>query len=209
MDIQSWIALTFAFILGPVSPGPSLASVLRNTFFGGKMNGILSASGHGLGFGFYSFIVLLTFASIFNFFPVAEIYLRYLGILLLISLAYIFAKNAIVHKQNLNSNQVESNESLKTIGFLQGFFVAILNPKILAWMIAIYTPFINDDINFFLIVSIALLGLIIDGGWYILVAIFVGNNSDKITTKISSRSIDLVMSILMIFFAGLLSVQMI
>ena len=62
---------------------------------------------------------------------------------------------------------------------------------------------------FFLIVSIALLGLIIDGGWYILVAIFVGINSDKITTKISSRSIDLVMSILMIFFAGLLSVQMI
>ena len=209
MDIQSWIALTLAFILGAVSPGPSLATVLRNTFIGGKMNGILTATGHGLGFGFYSFIVLLTFASIFNFFPVAEIYLRYLGILLLISLAYIFAKNAIVHKQNLNSNQVESNESLKTIGFLQGFFVAILNPKILAWMIAIYTPFINDDINFFLIVSIALLGLIIDGGWYILVAIFVGNNSDKITTKISSRSIDLVMSILMIFFAGLLSVQMI
>lgn len=209
MDTQSWIALTFAFILGAISPGPSLAAVLRNTFIGGKRNGILTAIGHGLGFSFYSFVVLLTFASIFNFFPVAEIYLRYLGILLLISLAYIFAKNAIVHKQNLNSNQVESNESTKTVGFLQGFFVAILNPKILAWMIAIYTPFINDDVNFFLIVCIALLGLIIDGGWYILVAIFVGNNSDKITTKISSRSIDLVMSILMIFFAGLLSVEII
>ena len=48
-----------------------------------------------------------------------------------------------------------------------------------------------------------------DVGPLIGVMVNPGVSSSTFTTKISSRSIDLVMSILMIFFAGLLSVQMI
>ena len=92
MTIESWVALTFAFILGAMSPGPSLATVLRNTLVGGKGNGILTATGHGLGFGVYSFIVVSSFASLLNILPTAEEFLRYAGIILLVYLAYIFGK---------------------------------------------------------------------------------------------------------------------
>ena len=61
MSNESWIAITIAFVLGAMSPGPSLSIVLRNTLIKGKTNGILTGLGHGLGFGLFSLIVLISF----------------------------------------------------------------------------------------------------------------------------------------------------
>ena len=76
-------------------------------------------------------------------------------------------------------------------------------------MIAIYTPFINQEFSLNTVLFISLLGLIIDGGWYIFVATIVGNNSDKITSIISSRRIDGIMALLMLLFAGILAADFI
>ena len=71
-------------------------------------------------------------------------------------------------------------------------------------MIAIYTPFIKNDLDLFTVILIVILGFIIDAGWYISVATVVGNNVEKITKRISTRSIDIVMSLLMLLFALIL-----
>ena len=209
MPIESWFALTFAFILGAMSPGPSLATVLRNTVIGGKRNGILTATGHGLGFGVYSFIVVSSFASLLNILPTAEEFLRYAGIILLVYLSFIFGKKAFNYEKGNFRNHIKSSHGAIKFGFVQGFLIALLNPKILAWMIAIYTPFINQDFSLNTVLSISLLGLIIDGGWYIFVATIIGNNSDKITSRISSQRIDGVMALLMLLFAGILAADFI
>ena len=209
MTIESWVALTLAFILGAVSPGPSLATVLRNTLVGGKRNGILTATGHGLGFGVYSFIVVSSFASLLNILPTAEEFLRYAGIILLVYLAYIFGKKAVNYEKENFSNHIKSSHGAVKFGFVQGFLIALLNPKILAWMIAIYTPFINQEFSLNTVLFISLLGLIIDGSWYIFVATIVGNNSDKITSIISSQRIDGIMALLMLLFAGILAADLI
>ena len=200
MSNESWIAITIAFVLGAMSPGPSLSIVLRNTLVKGKTNGVLTGLGHGFGFSLFSLTVLISFSNLLNYFPKTEIFLRYAGVLLLLYLFFIFAKKALDKKELNLSNEITSYDSNR-IGFIQGFFVAILNPKILAWMIAIYTPFIKNDLDFFTVILIVILGFTIDAGWYISVATLVGNNDEKITKKISSRSIDFVMTILMLFFA--------
>ena len=209
MTIESWVALTLAFILGAMSPGPSLATVLRNTLVGGKRNGILTATGHGLGFGVYSFIVVSSFASLLNILPTAEEFLRYAGIILLVYLAYIFGKKAVNYEKENFSNHIKSSHGAVKFGFVQGFLIALLNPKILAWMIAIYTPFINQEFSLNTVLFISLLGLLIDGSWYIFVATIVGNNSDKITSIISSQRIDGIMALLMLLFAGILAADLI
>tara|TARA_B100000745_G_C20132327_1_gene388021 strand:+ start:878 stop:1507 length:630 start_codon:yes stop_codon:yes gene_type:complete len=209
MTIESWVALTLAFILGAMSPGPSLATVLRNTLVGGKRNGILTATGHGLGFGVYSFIVVSSFASLLNILPIAEEFLRYAGIILLVYLAYIFGKKAVNYEKENFSNHIKSSHGAVKFGFVQGFLIALLNPKILAWMIAIYTPFINQEFSLNTVLFISLLGLLIDGSWYIFVATIVGNNSDKITSIISSQRIDGIMALLMLLFAGILAADLI
>jgi len=61
----------------------------------------------------------------------------------------------------------------KTISFLQGFSISILNPKILVWFIAIYSQFmsVNNDLVFNIyLVSIA---GIIDAFWYIFLTLAV------------------------------------
>jgi threonine/homoserine/homoserine lactone efflux protein len=39
-----------------MSPGPSLAVVLRNTMVGGRRQGVMTGIGHGIGFGVYAFL---------------------------------------------------------------------------------------------------------------------------------------------------------
>lgn len=58
MDWTSILALSFVCALGAMSPGPSLAIVLRNTISGGRLEGVMTGIGHGLGFGLYAFIAV-------------------------------------------------------------------------------------------------------------------------------------------------------
>ena len=37
------------YVLGAISPGPSLAVVIRNTISGGRTSGVMTGLGHGLG----------------------------------------------------------------------------------------------------------------------------------------------------------------
>ena len=63
MDIEAWLALATAHVLGAVSPGPSLAVVVRNTLGGGARQGIMTGVGHGIGFGLYALIVATSLAA--------------------------------------------------------------------------------------------------------------------------------------------------
>ena len=54
MDLTTILALSFVCAMGAMSPGPSLAVVLRNTISGGRLQGIMTGVGHGLGFGIYA-----------------------------------------------------------------------------------------------------------------------------------------------------------
>ena len=59
MEPSAWAALAIVFALGAMSPGPSLAVVLRNTMTGGRSQGISTGIRHGIGFGIYAFLAAL------------------------------------------------------------------------------------------------------------------------------------------------------
>ena len=63
MDYKSLLGLSFVCAMGAISPGPSLAVVLRNTISGGRKQGVMTGIGHGLGFFIYGFVI---FNPIFN-----------------------------------------------------------------------------------------------------------------------------------------------
>ena len=163
MDIETLLGLSFVCAMGAISPGPSLVVVLRNTIVGGRMQGIMTGIGHGLGFGIYAFIavmglssVLLANAQLFNL-------LQVLGALVLIWLAF----KLIAHKQSDLSVKYEESGYR---GFFEGFMIAFLNPKILVFLVAVFSQFLNNDINnsdrFFL----AIIAGAIDTMWYVFVA---------------------------------------
>ena len=64
MELTVWLSLLFVCLLGAMSPGPSLAMVIRHTLGGGPLKGITCAWAHALGIGVYALVTLAGLAGI-------------------------------------------------------------------------------------------------------------------------------------------------
>ena len=203
MTPEAWIALATVFCLGAMSPGPSLAVVLRNTLSGGRRQGVMTGVGHGIGFGIYAFLAAGAFATAISIHETAETGLKWAGVFILIWLGYIFLSHA--RKGPTVGNNLDShNNNNDKQGFIQGFSIALMNPKILAWMLALYTPFIENNVSFETLLGMGALGMIIDGTWYVTVALVLTTGQRVEKLKSISHIIDGTMGILMFIFAGLM-----
>ena len=49
-----WVQFAMICIVGAMSPGPSMALIIRNSIKFGRVSGILSSVGHALGIGIYA-----------------------------------------------------------------------------------------------------------------------------------------------------------
>ena len=202
MTPEAWIALATVFCLGAMSPGPSLAVVLRNTLAGGRTQGVMTGVGHGIGFGIYAFLAAGAFATAISIHETAETGLKWAGVCILIWLGYTFLNHA--RKGPSKSLDEEHKEAMNKQGFIQGFSIALLNPKILAWMLALYTPFIEDNVSLETLLGMGALGMTIDGTWYVTVAMVLTTGGRVEKLKSISHIIDGAMGLLMFIFAGLM-----
>jgi len=164
MDIESLLWMSFICAMGAISPGPSLVVVLRNTISGGRTRGVMTAIGHGIGFSIYAFVAVMGLSSVLLANEQIFLLLQSAGALFLIWLAF----SMITHKNSVSS---EENEQSVYKGFLEGFMIAFLNPKILVFLVAIFSQFINSDITDYGRFIMAIIAGIIDTIWYVLVAL--------------------------------------
>ena len=196
MDINSLLGISFVCAMGAISPGPSLAVVLRNTISGGRTQGVMTGIGHGIGLGIYAFIAVIGLSSlllankqIFNL-------IQWAGALFLIWLAF----NMITYRPSGISNENGGNWRR---GFLEGFMIAFLNPKILVFMAAVFSQFINPDINSAGRFIMAIMAGVIDTIWYVLVATVLAGtpiiNKLRRNAGLIDRSIGIIMLILALF----------
>ena len=196
MDINSLLGISFVCAMGAISPGPSLAVVLRNTISGGRTQGVMTGIGHGIGLGIYAFIAVMGLSSlllankqIFNL-------IQWAGALFLIWLAF----NMITYRPSGISNENGGNWRR---GFLEGFMIAFLNPKILVFMAAVFSQFINSDINSAGRFIMAIMAGVIDTIWYVLVATVLAGtpiiNKLRRNAGLIDRSIGIIMLILALF----------
>jgi len=196
------VALATVFILGAMSPGPSLAVVLRNTMVGGRRQGVMTGIGHGIGFGIYAFLAAAGIATALTLHESTETVLKWGGIALLLWLGFNFLKAS--RGEPYESPGDASHGPLGRVGFAQGFAIALLNPKILAWMLALYAPFIESDIDTETLLGMGLLGMAIDGTWYVTVATVLTQGDGVSKLRAQARRIDAAMGILMFVFAALI-----
>ena len=195
MDFTSLIGMSLVCVIGAMSPGPSLAVVLRNTISGGRTQGVMTGIGHGIGFGIYAFIavmglsaLLLANEGIFNL-------LQWAGAGVLIWLAY----NMLTYSP---SGPVKEHEGSRRRGFSEGFMIAFLNPKILVFLVAVFSQFIDPEMTNPDRFIMAMVAGIIDTTWYVLVAAVLSGTSivDKLRANavIIDRSIGTVLLMLAI-----------
>ena len=203
MELGAWVALATVFALGAVSPGPSLAVVIRNTVTGGRRQGIATGLGHGLGFGIYAFLAAAGIATALSTNMHVEQALKWGGAVLLLWLGTSFLRHALAQKDTILDSERKYTSSGK-IGFFQGFSIALLNPKIMAWMLALYAPFIEADLHMRTLIGMGLLGMTIDGAWYVTVAMTLATGERVERLKSNAHLIDGAMGVLMYLFAYIL-----
>ena len=192
MDITAISAAAVMFILGATSPGPSLAVVLRNTMIGGRSRGLACAVGHGIGFGFYAVTVVFGLVAIMESYPDIFTIMQILGGLFLLYLGIEIIRS--------EEKVIEHSEG-KREGFVEGFFIAFLNPKIAVFMLAVLSSVLDPSMSNDTKWIIAVMGMTIDTVWYVLVALVLSNSS--ILTKIENnqRILNLITGLLMIGLA--------
>ena len=187
-------------IIGAMSPGPSLAVIIRNTLSGGRTQGVMSGIGHGLGITFYAVVAVSGLVALFNtiphFFSIAQIagsfFLIWLGGKMIVS----FFKNDYAPNKKIQSNNSAH------LGFLEGFMIAILNPKIAAWLLALFSQFVQPNAvlaeQFVLVSTVG----VIDASWYCLVAFLASSGRLVKGLQQNASRIDLGMGILLIILAS-------
>ena len=154
-------------LLGAMSPGPSMAVVINNAIFKGRLNGILTSIGHGIGITVYAIFAVLGLGLIIK---TNIIIFNGLKILSIIFLIFIGVKS-VLNKEKLDFEKKELKEN--AISFLQGFSISILNPKILVWFIAIYSQFMSSDNDLIFNIYLISIAGIVDACWYIILTLVV------------------------------------
>tara|TARA_Y100000590_G_scaffold104834_2_gene119271 strand:- start:2941 stop:3498 length:558 start_codon:yes stop_codon:yes gene_type:complete len=153
-----------------MSPGPSLATIIRNTISKNRLGGIVTAVGHGLGVGIYALFALLGLEFLLKMYPEIFFGLQILGLvaLILIGISFYFsAKESELLKEN----------TVDKTAFFQGFAISFLNPKIFIFFAALYSQFISENLTNYEKIIMVLTPGIIDTLWYILIAVFLSLTS--------------------------------
>ena len=159
MLFQDWLSLAAICILGAFSPGPSLMVILSITASNGRKAGFLSSFGHGLGVFIYALLSAAGLSIILNTYSqllisvqfLGALFLLYIGIRTIRSLFLTTADSSKVLSKNMMPNR-----------FIDGFLIAIFNPKIAAFFLSLFSQFLIVGQTFIIHLGMALLAGTID-----------------------------------------------
>ena len=170
MSLIVFIQVFFVCLFGAMSPGPSMAVVINNAIFKNRYHGVLTSIGHGLGITIYAIFAVIGIGLIINTNILIFNGMKIISIMFLIYLGL----KAITNKEKVNFENKEL--SGRATSFFQGLSIAILNPKILVWFVAIYSQFMSKSNDFLFNTYLVLIAGVIDTCWYILLTIMATSN---------------------------------
>ncbi|MGY6038241.1 LysE family translocator [Aeromonas sp. AE23HZ002T15] len=197
MEFTSWLALAAVCFMGAISPGPSLALIIRNTVQGGQGHGVATALGHGLGVGIYALITALGLSVLITQTPVLFDIIRYVGAAFL---AWLGIK-ALLAKPAGGAVEEEAHGLRGRQGAFEGFMVAFLNPQLAIFFIALFSQFVHADTGWREGGIMMLTAGGIDAVWYVLVALVLSRGPVLAWLKAKSFVIDKVSGLVLLGLA--------
>ncbi len=193
MSFFLWTQFALVCLLGAMSPGPSLALIINSSLNYNRSSGIVASLAHGLGIFVYATITVITLEFILQNSQKIFFIIQILGSIFLIFLGLLF-----IFKKNDEKN---NDKKINASAFTQGFIIAIINPKILVWFVAIYSQFITVNANFSDKLILVITPSVVDAIWYSLVAIMVTSYGLKDFFNNKKNTIQKIIGALLIIFA--------
>lgn len=195
MSWLDWLSLASVCLLGAMSPGPSLAVVVRHTMAGGSAAGVQAGLAHGFGVALYAVAVVSGLGLLITTSPLlyqglqwaGAAFLAYLGIQSLRSPA---AGNDTSHGDSGSGNPL-----------VHGFSVAFFNPKIAVFFLALFSQFLDPQASLPVRAGMAMLMGSVDAAWYCLIASLLGNPRLLPRLQAARQAIDRVFGVILLLLA--------
>ena len=172
MTLSAWLSLALVCLLGAMSPGPSLAIVVRHTFTGGTRAGVICAFAHGFGIFLWAALMVSGLGALLLAQPTWFDGLRALGAVFLLYLgcrALMAQRGAAADTGQAKSGGGKSARKAAR----EGLVIALSNPKVAVFFAALFSQFIQPDATLKTQLMIATTAAVIDALWYTVVAVLL------------------------------------
>jgi threonine/homoserine/homoserine lactone efflux protein len=197
MSIDNWLGLLAICCLGAMSPGPSLAMVVKHTLSGGRLHGIVCAWAHSIGIGFYALVTLLGLGLVLKQAPMlfnviaitGAIYLAWLGV------------QALGSKGSMQEKLSAAEPTSLITAARDGLGISLFNPKILLFFLALFSQFVLAASSLSGQLIIVATPLIVDGLWYTLIAMILSHSALLPKLRSKSALIDKISGVILIALA--------
>ncbi|HET8791038.1 MAG TPA: LysE family translocator [Modicisalibacter sp.] len=172
MPLSLWLSLAAVCAMGAMSPGPSLAMVLRHTLGGGRTPGVIASVSHALGVGLYALLTVWGLGAVIVHQPLlftiitwgGAAYLAWLGVKALLA-----GRGGALNAQAVVTSHTQAARD--------GVLVALANPKLILFFVALLSQFVSADMSWQAKALIVATATLIDGAWYVLVAVSLSHSS--------------------------------
>lgn len=198
MGFTSWLSLAAICLMGAISPGPSLAVVMRHTVRGSRSKGMATGIAHCLGVGFYAFLTVSGLATLFAFHPDLHRYLTWGGGSYL---AWLGIK-ALRSREPSTGGEGPGRGTTGILGAARdGLMISLLNPKLMVFFLALFSQFVSPDMPWTASLVMVLTATLIDGSWYCLVALLLSRKGYLDRLKKHALSIDRITGTILLVLA--------
>ena len=205
MILQDWLYLFIICLLGACSPGPSVVVILGFVFSGGRKSGISASIGHGLGVFGYAMLCAFGLGFLIETYGTFFTVVQFLGAFFLLYLSFIIIKGSIVEKKT--SHNVINIDSEKN-RFIEGFLIAILNPKIAVFFLSLFSQFLSSEQTHITHLFMAILAGGIDTIVYCIIVILASTKGTASFLENHGPKVSLIFGIMLIFLSLSLFVSM-
>lgn len=193
MTLTTWLSLVAICCLGTISPGPSLAVILRHTVSNGRSHGIFAAITHAIGVAAWAMLTIWGLALLVTETPILYKLLTYAGAAYLAWMGIKAIRAATGSQLGIEKEKATLSEAAR-----DGAMVSLLNPKLAIFFIALFSQFISADLNIFdksvMIATVASIDII----WFIFVAVVLSHSRVINTLQKQSDNINKVSGIVLV-----------
>lgn len=205
MSFSTWLALAAVCTLGAMSPGPSLAVVIRQTVAGSRARGVVTGCAHAIGIGIYALLTSFGLAVLITSSPLVY------RLLALAGAAYLLWLGAGALRSGgamaAPTDGVASGDMLAAAR--DGFAISLLNPKIAVFFLALFSQFVQPGMSAATHALMSVTAMVVDASWYALVAIVLSRAGMLGVLRRHGRWIDWVTGVVLIALALLTVSQLV
>jgi threonine/homoserine/homoserine lactone efflux protein len=199
MELHLWLSFVAICVMGALSPGPSLAIVIKNTLAGGTPQGYATAISHGLGVALYAAITATGIAVVIVQSPLIFNIIQYTGAVFLL---YLGIKSLLSKKVNQVFSDEGEQEKVAVNGWRDGFLIAFLNPKLAIFFLALFSQFLTGDASDEQKIIMTVTVGSIDALWYCLVTFTLSRGNIISKLRANSHIVDKVTGSFLILLAA-------